>query len=292
VSRQWTIDFDDLPNKLNKNTGIIMLNSPHNPTGKIFTEEEQLKLSAIFDEFAPNAIVINDVVYENVVFDNNKFVRFANVKDNWRRTVTVYSAGKMMSCTGWKIGWLIGPSELIRACAIVNESIAFQTNTICQLAVAKSLPIFDKTPSYGYPNYSAYLTDQFTKCRDILVETFSKSSLGLVPLHAEGGYFLMADATNLRKHIDPKYFTTDHFSEGLEDVEYKRFPGKDQPAYDYVASRFLALKAKVAPMPVSLFYTDDSFDEKYLRFAICQTTDTINEARKRIEAAEEWLKKD
>lgn len=288
-AEKWEINYDDLIKKINKNTRIIMLNSPQNPTGKIFSEEELIKLSHIFDQHAPNAVIINDVVYEDLIFDNNDYKRFANILDNWKRTITVYSGGKLMSCTGWKIGWLIGPNELIKACAIINESIAFQTNTICQIAIARSLPKFRDTPSYGFKNYTTYVRSQFQACRDMLTEGLKKSKLGIVPFHVEAGYFLMADVKNVKPYIDEIFYTKNEFCSDLEGVDYKRFEDNDKVSYDYVISRFMTLKIKISPMPITLFYTEDNFEDQYIRLAICQNTDTMQEAIKKLEETDKHL---
>jgi aspartate/methionine/tyrosine aminotransferase len=101
-----------------------MLCNPHNPTGKIFTHDELQKLTKILDKH-PHINVISDDVYYFLPFDGRKYHNFANMGNNWQKTLTIYSAGKMFNATGWKIGWGIGPEEIVRNVALVHESSAF-----------------------------------------------------------------------------------------------------------------------------------------------------------------------
>ena len=87
-----------------------MITNPHNPSGKLFTRDEIAKMSAILDKH-PQINVVSDDVYYFLPFDGRKYESFANFsQSNFEKTITVYSAGKMLNCTGWKIGWSIGPA--------------------------------------------------------------------------------------------------------------------------------------------------------------------------------------
>ena len=85
------------------------MNNAQNPTGKVFTVEEMTQISEILKEF-PQVMVISDEVYDFLTFDDTKFVPFSSVGDNFNRTVTVWSGGKLFNATGWKCGWGIGPA--------------------------------------------------------------------------------------------------------------------------------------------------------------------------------------
>jgi len=90
-----------------------MLNTPHNPTGKVFTKEELEEISAILEEY-PHVYVLSDEVYDFLTFDNREHHIFANIGDNYKKTITVFSGGKQLCCTGWKIGWAFAQPEIIR----------------------------------------------------------------------------------------------------------------------------------------------------------------------------------
>lgn len=278
----WEIDYDDLIQKITNKTKVIMLNSPNNPTGKNFTREELQKLSQIFKEKCPDAFIVNDCVYESVVFDGQQHIDFATIDDNWNKTVTIYSAGKLLSCTGWKIGWLIGPEHLIKACAVTNEPVNFNCNTASQIAIARALKKLDNTPCFGHKNYREYVSKLFENSCKHLYHTLSHSKLPIKPLRSESGYFLMADISGCKDLIDKKYFTKHDWSDDLTGIQYNKFENRDTVPLDYAFSRWLTLEYKVAPMPGSLFYKDGEEEEIYVRFAICQSEQFMEEVRKQL----------
>jgi aspartate/methionine/tyrosine aminotransferase len=121
---KWQYDFEKFEQCINEKTKAVIITNPHNPTGKVFTREELEKLSAILDKY-PQVIVISDDVYYFLPFDGMKYEVFADIGNNYQRTLTVYSAGKMMNCTGWRTGWVIGPKELVKYATLVHENSVF-----------------------------------------------------------------------------------------------------------------------------------------------------------------------
>jgi aspartate/methionine/tyrosine aminotransferase len=124
----YDYDFDAFEASLNPKTQVVLLTNPHNPTGKCLTHEEIVKISEILDRKAPQAWVISDDVYDSLIFDNKEYQSFSAYGDNWDRTLTIYSAGKLMNCTGWKVGWTIGPSIPVREVCLAHESAIFNLN--------------------------------------------------------------------------------------------------------------------------------------------------------------------
>ena len=109
IDKKWSFNPDELRAALKRpEVKVFILNSPHNPTGKVFTIEEMQIISDILDE-CPHVITLFDAVYETLTFDDHKHHNFAAIGHNWDRTISVYSGGKFFSATGWKIGWAIGP---------------------------------------------------------------------------------------------------------------------------------------------------------------------------------------
>jgi kynurenine--oxoglutarate transaminase/cysteine-S-conjugate beta-lyase/glutamine--phenylpyruvate transaminase len=104
--------------------------------------------------------VVSDDVYYHIPFDSREHTLFANIGDNYKKTITVFSAGKMMNCTGWKVGWAIGPPNLIKHISYVHEAACFNINVPGQVAVARSL---DETlkPYQGHKDYFAFVRSTF-----------------------------------------------------------------------------------------------------------------------------------
>jgi aspartate/methionine/tyrosine aminotransferase len=104
-----------------------MITNPHNPTGKVFSLKELLKLTAILEKY-PHVMVISDDVYYRLPFDGREHHLFADIGDNFKKTITIFSAGKMLNCTGWKVGWAIGPQDLIKNTSYVHEAACYNIN--------------------------------------------------------------------------------------------------------------------------------------------------------------------
>jgi aspartate/methionine/tyrosine aminotransferase len=120
----WTINFEELEGLFNERTRMIVLNSPHNPTGKIFTREELERIVKILEKF-PKVLVLSDDVYETLVFDQREYVRIATLPGMFERTISTYSLGKMFSATGWRVGFCIGPDNLIKLVRAAHAIISY-----------------------------------------------------------------------------------------------------------------------------------------------------------------------
>lgn len=140
VDGVWKLDMDKLRSVLSQKTRAFVLNSPHNPTGKCFSQEEMEAISKVLDDF-PDVVVISDEVYDFLTFDGHKHIPFATVGSNWDRTISIYSGGKLLNATGWKVGWAIGPDYLIKLGGIIQNTITYSNNTPAQIAIARSLPL-------------------------------------------------------------------------------------------------------------------------------------------------------
>lgn len=105
-------------------TRLLILNSPHNPTGKCFTREELETITEILLDY-PDCMVLSDEVYDFLTFDNVEHIPFASIGDNWNKTITIYSGGKLMNATGWKIGWAIAHPKLLKMGGIINNNIFY-----------------------------------------------------------------------------------------------------------------------------------------------------------------------
>ncbi len=181
----WRIDRGELLAAFNPKTRAIILNTPHNPTGRVYSREELdfiADLCRVFD-----VTVISDEVYEHLVFDDAQHIAIASLPGMLERTITVGSAGKTFGMTGWKIGWAYGPPELVRGLWQAHQYIAFAANHPAQVAVAEAF----KLPSDYYEDYRA----MYTAKRDLLMQGLTAA--GLKPSLPQGTYFIMADFSDV-----------------------------------------------------------------------------------------------
>lgn len=122
-NNEWKFDPEVLRAALTKRTTkVFIFNSPHNPCGKVFTRQEMQQISDILDD-CPHVLTISDEVYDFLTFDGHAHIHFATVGNNWNRTITVFSGGKLFNATGWKVGWAIGPEKLIYQGGIVSNVV-------------------------------------------------------------------------------------------------------------------------------------------------------------------------
>lgn len=127
-SGDWQFDLDHFEKSITPQTKVVLLTNPHNPSGKLWTKQEIEKVSEILDRH-PHVRVISDDVYWFLPFDGKKYESFANFSpSNFAKTLTIYSAGKMLNCTGWKVGWMVGPPDMVKMAMFVHEAACFNIN--------------------------------------------------------------------------------------------------------------------------------------------------------------------
>ena len=138
---EWDIDFPNFEKALNEKTKVVIVNSPHNPVGKVFTEEEMAKMAKILQKW-PQIVVIEDNVYEGMTFDKyfKKPLPKMTFQEGMRdRCISVYSAGKIFSATGMRSGWIIGPAHLIQAARSVHQFNVYCFYNVVENVATKSL---------------------------------------------------------------------------------------------------------------------------------------------------------
>ncbi|KNZ45092.1 aminotransferase [Puccinia sorghi] len=160
-SKEWKLDIDELKAALTPKSKVIIINTPHNPVGKVFTEDELNDIGKVAEEH--NLLIIADEVYDCLTF-NEPHVRIASLsKSLWGRTVTVGSAGKSFAATGWRIGWCIGPAELLRPITAAMTRITFCSVSPLQEALAHGFQIAKKE------NFFETQRAQYEARRDLLL---------------------------------------------------------------------------------------------------------------------------
>jgi N-succinyldiaminopimelate aminotransferase len=177
----FRFDPDELRAAFSPRTRVLLLNSPHNPTGTVFRPDELNLIAELCQEH--DVLAITDEVYEHIVFDGWEHVRLATLPGMWERTLTLGGAGKTFSCTGWRIGWGIGPSILIEALSRLRQFTVFAAATPFQFAIACGLRLPD--------SYLRRLAAEYQRRRDFLAGVLDQC--GLSPNKPAGGFFLLTD---------------------------------------------------------------------------------------------------
>jgi N-succinyldiaminopimelate aminotransferase len=181
----FAVDEASLRAAFSSRTRLVLLNTPHNPTGKVFSRGELDLICALAREH--DAWVLTDEVYEHLTFDGREHIPVAGLPGMRDRTLTSSSAGKTFSTTGWKVGWVSGPAEAVAAVQAVKQFVTFVASGPFQPAVAVGLGLGDEV-------YAALASSLQAK-RDLLVEGLRAAGLEVsVP---DGTYFVVADAAAL-----------------------------------------------------------------------------------------------
>ncbi len=177
----WWFDAGELAAAFGPRTKMIVVNTPHNPTGKVFTRDELQLIGELCARH--DAVALADEVYEHLAFAPARHLRLATLPGMAERTVTVSSAGKSFSFTGWKIGWAIAAPALRHAVQQAHQFVTFATASPLQAAAAVALQLPD--------SYFGGLIESYRQKRDKLSNALRAA--GLKPLPVEGTYFTMAE---------------------------------------------------------------------------------------------------
>ncbi len=180
----WSFDADTLERAITPNTRVLLLNSPHNPTGKVFSVEELELIARVCVEH--DLIAITDEVYEHLVFDG-QHIPLATMPGMRERTVTISSGGKTFSCTGWKIGWLCAPPDFVDAIKTVKQFLTYVNGGPFQYGIAIGLGL----PGSVFRRVAAELGEKRDRLRAGLTDA------GLTVLPSDATYFLTVDITSI-----------------------------------------------------------------------------------------------
>ena len=236
----FAVDEDCLRAAFSSRTRLVLLNSPHNPTGKVFTRAELELVCALAREH--DAWVVTDEVYEHLTFDGVEHLPVATLPGMWDRTISISSSGKTFSATGWKVGWVTGPAEAVRAARTVKQFLTYVASGPFQPAVATALGLPDEV--------YASLASSLERKRDLLVSGLEAAGMPVsVP---SGTYFVVADAAALGAHDGLKFC--------------RSLPGL----------------CGVVGVPVSVFHDDTEAAKTLVRFAFCKREEVLTEAARRL----------
>lgn len=189
----WTFTEEDLESRVTSKTRAILVNTPHNPTGRVFSSAEM----EIIARFAKkhDILVITDEVYEELIFDDQPFTRMASLNGMRDRTVVISSSAKTFSLTGWKIGFTFAPPHLSRELRAVHQFTVFCSATPLQAGICAALSLGD--------SYYKTLRKEYQERRDLLCDGLA--SLGFKFRKPEGTYFVVADYSHMSKLPDHEF---------------------------------------------------------------------------------------
>jgi aspartate/methionine/tyrosine aminotransferase len=239
----WTFELAELAAAFGPRTRMILLNTPHNPTGKVFRRDELEAIASLCRQW--DVVAVTDEVYDRIVFEPSQHVPLATLPGMWERTLTINSTGKTFSMTGWKIGFAVGPAALNDPLRSVHQFVTFASATPFQEAMAVALETAQAR------DYYTMLSSEYTDRRDRLRAALDTAGLPTLPV--EGAYFLMADISGL----------------GFAD--------------DLAFCRWLTREIGVAAIPPSAFYLDPARAPQLARFCFAKRNETIQMAAERLQ---------
>jgi N-succinyldiaminopimelate aminotransferase len=240
----FRLDADELRAAVTERTRFVLLNSPHNPTGSVLRRAE---LQAVADvAIEHDLVVITDEVYEHLVFDDHEHVPLATLPGMAERTLTLSSAGKSYSFTGWKVGWATGPAGLVGAVLAAKQWLTFTSGSPLQPAVALALD--------EHPDFPTELAADLQRRRDLLCEGLVAA--GLTVQVPEGTYFATTDVRDLG------------WDDGL------------------AFCQALPERAGVVAIPAQVFYDDREAGRHLVRWAFCKQPEVIEDGLRRLAAAD------
>jgi len=241
---EFRLDPDELRAAVSPRTRVLLLNTPHNPTGTVLTRAELQAVADIAIEH--DLVVITDEVYEHLVFDGREHIALATLPGMWERTLTLSSAGKSYSFTGWKVGWATGPAPLVQAVLAAKQWLTFTSGSPLQPAVAHALD--------HEPDWPRALARDLQARRDLLCEGLLDA--GLTPHVPQGTYFTTTDISHLG------------WTDGRE------------------FCLALPERAGVVAIPTQGFHDDAEAGRHLVRWAFCKERDVIVEGVRRLADAD------
>ncbi|WP_318208084.1 MULTISPECIES: pyridoxal phosphate-dependent aminotransferase [unclassified Streptomyces] len=236
----YVLDLDELRAAVTDRTRLILLNTPHNPTGTVLTRAELTAVAELAVE--RDLLVVTDEVYEHLVFDDAEHLPIASLPGMRERTVTIGSAGKTFSFTGWKVGWITASPELTSAVRSAKQFLTYVSSGPFQYAIAEAL----RLPATYFDTLRAELSAK----RDLLSEGLAQA--GFAVYKPAGTYFVTTDIRPL----------------GAED--------------GFAFCRSLPERAGVVAIPNAVFYDHREAGAPFVRFAFCKKTEVLEEAVSRL----------
>ena len=240
--KAWVLDPDDL-GRAAAGARLLVLNTPHNPTGKVFARDELAAIAQV--AVAHDLVVVTDEIYEHIVYDGHRHLSLATLEGMRDRTVVVNSISKMANATGWRVGWVLSPAAYTPRIRAIHDTLVIQAPTPLQKAAAGLLRLDD--------TYFADVRTGYESKRATLSRALTGAGFRITP--PCGAYYLFAD--------------------------YRDVPALRERA-PMEAAMFLIERIGVAAVPGDNFYALAGDGDRYLRFAFCRSLETLEEAARRL----------
>lgn len=238
----WELDPDELADAFSERTRAIIVNTPHNPAGKVFTRDELSLIAELCRKY--NTLCVTDEIYEHILYDGREHVSMATLPGMADRTVTIGGLSKTYSVTGWRVAWCIASPRITGAIRKVHDFLTVGAPHPLQEAGAVAL----RLPQ----SYYEQLARDYARRRELLATALSEA--GFAGIQPEGAYYIMTDITPFAR------------------------PGEDDTQF---AMR-LVQEGGVATVPGSSFYNPPELGHKQVRFAFCKKDETLQAAGRRL----------
>lgn len=237
----WALDFDEVRAAISPKTKAIIINTPSNPCGKVWTEAELLEILAIAE--AHDLYVITDEIYEYMTYDGHQHVSFASLPGAYERTITVSGFSKTYNMTGWRLGYAIAPPPIIEKMGLLNDLFYICAPAPLQHGLAEAFMMED--------TYFKTMMEDYTRKRQLMGETLE--AIGFSVPMPQGAYYILANFEALAKQ-----------RAGFED--------------DKTACETLVQTAKVASVPGNSFFHNPEDGRYFLRFCFAKEWPILEEA--------------
>lgn len=247
----YSLDLDQVRKAITQHTRLILINTPHNPTGRVLTEEELSALSRLCQEF--NIIAVTDEIYEHIVYDGRRHISLGSLEGMHDRTVTISGLGKTYAVTGWRVGWIVAAPPLTAAIRKVHDYL-----TVCAPAPFQAAGVV----ALGLPEqYYTLMREEYAARRALLLGALDET--GLKYSMPEGAYYVMADFSRIS-------WNSSAFSR----------PGWPP---DRAFAEFIAREIGVAVVPGSSFYSGGGQGTSRIRLNFAKQASTLEEAARRLQ---------
>jgi aminotransferase len=245
----WSFDRDELAAAFGPNSKAIILNTPNNPTGKVFTRDELEFIRDLCVRW--NSYCITDEIYEHILYDGSEHISMARLDGMRERTIVINGMSKTYSVTGWRVGWALAPPEPTQAIRKVHDFLTVGAAAPLQQAGASAL----QSPDWYYENLSATYAKKRARLLKILQDT------GFTVYVPRGAYYIMTDISRFHfPENDPR------FASASKDVAF---------------AKYLVQEIGVACVPGSSFYNDPQDGASQVRFTFCKKEETLAAAEER-----------
>ena len=245
----WSFDRNELAAAFGPHTKAIILNTPNNPTGKVFTRAELAFIRDLCMRW--NTYCVTDEIYEHILYDGNEHVSMAQLEGMRDRTIVINGMSKTYSVTGWRVGWALAPAEATQAIRKVHDFLTVGAAAPLQQAGASAL----RSPAAYYHD----LAESYAGRRERLLRILEKA--GFTVYKPRGAYYIMTDISRFR------------------------FPAEDprfaSPTRDVAFAKYLVQEIGVACVPGSSFYNDPAHGGSQVRFTFCKKEATLAAAEAR-----------